>query len=223
MNPQGVIFDLDGTLVASETIYRDAWRLAARDLAVEMPDELYARLIGLNRQDTIGQLAEIWTEYPKAERFVDRSQHHYDSLVLRQGHVLRPGVRALLDHLVRQNIPLAVATSSARQLALDTLAAVSLCDYFQAVVGGDEIANGKPHPEIYLKAATHLGREPATCVAFEDSVTGATAALRAGMTVVFVPELHTPAHDQLTSVIRVPDHAAAVEWLSQGSSSENTR
>lgn len=211
MNPEGVIFDLDGTLIASETVYREAWRLAARELDIELTDELYVRLIGLNRDDTIARLAEIWPRHSAAERFVDRSQVHYDAIVARQGHALRPGVQGLLGHLSRQKTPMAVATSSARQLAVDTLAATKLAQFFSVLVGGDEITFGKPHPEIYLTAATRLGCDPRKCVAFEDSVAGATAALHAGLTVVFIPELPCAAHSQLTTVIRLNDHAAAIE------------
>ncbi|SDS48817.1 HAD family phosphatase [Opitutus sp. GAS368] len=216
LNPEGVIFDLDGTLIASEGIYRDAWRQAARELGIALTDEVYARLIGLNRHDTIIKLAEMWSGREQAESFVDLSQHHYDTMVAKQGHALRPGVRSLLDHLARQKMPLAVATSSARQLALDTLAAAKLTDYFQVVVGGDEIARGKPGPEIYLEAAARLGCNPTSCVAFEDSVNGATAALWAGMTVVLVPELGTPAHDRLARVIRLGDHNAAIDLFPAG-------
>ena len=211
MNPEGVIFDLDGTLVASEHVYREAWRQAAREMKIDLTDEVYARLIGLNRQDTITGLAEIWSARTRADVFVDLSQRHYDGLVAQAGHVLRPGVRHLLDHLAGQKKRLAVATSSARQLALETLAATKLSDYFHVVVAGDEVAQGKPDPEVYLTAATRLGCNPKACVAFEDSVTGATAALRAGMTVVFIPELRTPAQDQLSPVIRLDAHAAAID------------
>lgn len=210
MNPEGVIFDLDGTLVASERIYRDAWRQAAREMGIELTDEAYARLIGLNRHDTIVQLAGIWAGRTHAESFVDLSQRHYDAMVAKQGHVVRSGVRPLLDHLARQKLPLAVATSSARQLALDTLAAVNLAGYFPVVIAGDEVALGKPHPGIYLEAAARLGCNPAGCVAFEDSVTGATAALRAGLQVVLVPEIRSPAHAQLAAVTHLDDHMAAI-------------
>ena len=122
----------------------------------------------------------------------------------------------MLEHFARKKTPLAVATSSARQLALDTLAGAKLAGCFQVVVGGDEIAAGKPDPEIYLEAAARLGLDPASCVAFEDSVNGATAALRAGMKVVLVPELATPAHDRLTQVIRLDDHNAAIDLFPAG-------
>ena len=216
MDPEGIIFDLDGTLIASEGIYREAWRQAAKEMKIALSDEDYARLIGLNRHDTIVKLTRMWSGDTRAESFVDLSPQHYDTLVAKQGHALRPGVRNLLDHLAKQKKRLAVATSSARKLALDTLAAAKLADYFQVVVAGDEVTSGKPHPEIYLQAAARLGCNPPGCVAFEDSVTGATAALRAGLTVVFIPELRTPAHDQLTRVIRLADHAEAIDLFRRG-------
>jgi HAD superfamily hydrolase (TIGR01509 family) len=160
MRFMGVIFDLDGTLVASESTYLRAWYQAAETVGRGMDDALYARLMGLNRADTIRQLGEIWAAPALAQRFVDESQRVYDSLVAGEGHLVRPGVLELLDHLASRGLPLAVATSSHRQLAKDTLVAADLAKYFQSLAAGDEVTQGKPAPDIYLLAAARLGVPP---------------------------------------------------------------
>jgi HAD superfamily hydrolase (TIGR01509 family) len=209
----GVIFDLDGTLIASESTYLRAWRLAAAAQGLALDDVLYARMMGYNREDTIQRLGEHWGDRRRAEDFVDDSQAHYDRLVADEGHRLREGVGDLLDHLSVRGTPLAVATSSPRRLAEATLADTGLAGYFQALVAGDEVREGKPAPEIYLKATAWLGLEPGACAAFEDSLVGARAALAAGLTVAWVPELAWAASPPSGRVHSFPDHRAAREWF----------
>lgn len=207
----GVIFDLDGTLIASESTYLRAWRLAAAEQGLTLNDEVYVRMMGYNREDTILRLGECWGARRQAEKFVDASQAHYEHLVAIEGHQLRKGVRELLDHLSVRGLPLAVATSSPRQLAESTLADTGLEDYFQVLVAGDEVREGKPAPEIYQKATAWLGLEPTACVAFEDSQVGASAALAAGLTVVLVPELAWASSAPPPGPVhRFADHRAAV-------------
>lgn len=187
MNNVGVIFDLDGTLIASETVYLAAWRAAAREVGERFTDELYVQLMGFNCADTIERLGHASTA--RATEFVDLAQHHYERDSGANGHALRAGIRELVDEFAGRGMPLAVATSTRRSLAEATLETTGLSGYFRAVVGGDEVARGKPDPEIYLTAAERLGISPAQSLAFEDTSVGADAAFGAGLTVVLVPEL----------------------------------
>jgi HAD superfamily hydrolase (TIGR01509 family) len=98
----------------------------------------------------------------------------------------RPGARELLLGHVSSGIPAALVTMSYRRFAQAVVDALPE-DTFSAIVVGDEIDNGKPHPEPYLAAATLLGADPAYCLAIEDSNTGATSAEAAGCTVLVVP------------------------------------
>jgi HAD superfamily hydrolase (TIGR01509 family) len=212
MSFSGVIFDLDGTLIASERNYLRAWHQAARVTGVNISNELYMGLIGLNRSDTINRLSVIWASDSKARSFVDASELEYSRLVAAEGHVLRPGITVLLDHVAATHRPLAVATSCHRSLALQTLRDTGLTKYFRTVLSGDEVKHGKPDPEIYLSAAARLGIDPRRCVAFEDSNPGAKSALSAGMKVVVIPELEgdTSELTKIAQVIRYSNHAEAV-------------
>jgi HAD superfamily hydrolase (TIGR01509 family) len=184
-------------------------------MGVELTDALYAGFIGLNRMDTVTRLGEIWASSCVAAQFVDLSQTHYDRLVHDEGHQLRSGVTTLLEFLKARRLRMAVATSSHRSLALKTLEDTGLSYYFAAVVAGDEVERGKPHPEIYLTAASRIGVPSAHCVAFEDSVAGARAALDAGMTVVWIPELGDGLSSPDPKVLRYRDHAAATALFAQ--------
>jgi HAD superfamily hydrolase (TIGR01509 family) len=216
MKIAGAVFDLDGTLVASETIYLRAWQEAARETGEVMPDALYIELMGFNRADTILRLGALWHSVSRATRFVDASQDRYDRLVAEEGHRLRPGIPELLDVLATRGIPLAVATSSARRLAEVTLAEVGLTPRFVALVGGDEVTRGKPDPEIYRTAVARLGIAPAACLAFEDTAIGAASAAGAGLEVVLVPELPLGLPAMQFPVRRFDDHRSTAAWVAAG-------
>ena len=98
----------------------------------------------------------------------------------------------VLDRVRELGLPLAVATSSARQKALDHLRTAGLGDRFDAIVTRDDVRRGKPSPDLYLHAANALRVAPQRCLALEDSYNGVRAAHGAGMTVVMVPDLLPP-------------------------------
>jgi HAD superfamily hydrolase (TIGR01509 family) len=96
--------------------------------------------------------------------------------------------------LHQRGVPLAIASSSAHQLIVETLRACGLEGAFSVVAGGDEVARGKPAPDIYLLAAERLGVSPEKCIAVEDAPAGVASARAAGMRVVAVSTPHTPRH-----------------------------
>ena len=98
----------------------------------------------------------------------------------------------MLDWLEGRAIPRAVATSTRRERAHSALERTALLPRFQALVGGDEVAFGKPAPDIYFEAARRLGANTASCVVLEDSEPGVRAALAAGMMPIMVPDLIPP-------------------------------
>ena len=108
------------------------------------------------------------------------------------GIPLKPGVLALLGALQAQGLPCAVATSTRTEAAVQHLETAGLGGYFQAIIGGEQVLNGKPAPDIYVKAAKELGADPAKCAAFEDSDPGALAAIASGAVVVQVPDMKQP-------------------------------
>ena len=141
----------------------------------------------------------------------------YDAIVEREGIALKPGLLDLLDWLEARRIPKAVATSTRRDRAQAKLARTALLSRFVALVGGDEVARGKPAPDIFLAAAARLGEAAQHCVVLEDSEPGVRAALAAGMTPIMVPDLHAPSADLvalepliLESLAEVPAHLAAL-------------
>jgi beta-phosphoglucomutase len=178
-HPAAVIFDMDGLMLDTEVIYQAAWKRAARELGYEVPDALFHDLVGLRTEDCEGQIMAAWEEA-------------WDEHAHTHGIETKPGLLELLALLEKLEIPKAVATSSTAPEAERSLGLTQLATRFSVVVTGDQVAEGKPAPDIYLAAAERLGVDPAACVAFEDSDAGTLAAARAGMRTYQVPDLKAP-------------------------------
>jgi HAD superfamily hydrolase (TIGR01509 family) len=108
----------------------------------------------------------------------------------------------LLDFLKQNNIKMAVATSTSRQSCERMLKKSGAFPYFDEIVCGDDVTNGKPNPEVFLKASEKLGIEPKSCIALEDSINGIKSAYSAGMTAIMVPDFLQPT-DEIKPMISI--------------------
>jgi HAD superfamily hydrolase (TIGR01509 family) len=178
-----VIFDCDGTLVDSEPLARVAWERSLAPHGYEIDDEEYAALVGLPYLRVHGFFAERIPGLEAPDAFWEGYSGRLFELIDTRLEVFDDAletVRALAAH----GLPVAVASSSPRSRLDRTLARAGLADTFAVTVAGDEIAAGKPAPDMFLAAAARLGVEPARCAAIEDSAPGVAAGLAAGMTTV---------------------------------------
>jgi HAD superfamily hydrolase (TIGR01509 family) len=128
---------------------------------------------------------------------------------------LKAGVSELLTLLEARNIRKAVATSSSRQKAERQLERVSLLDRFEAIVTRDDVARGKPNPDLFLRAAEKLETSPERCLVLEDSYNGVRAAHAAGMRVIMVPDLLQPTMEMEAKAYRIVASLHAVAALLQ--------
>ncbi len=198
-----LVFDMDGLMLDTEPIYRAAWQRAAAELGWEISDHAYEVFLGRRTEDAEAELARRFGPAFPIDRFHDRWPVLWHEIA-GQGLATKPGVHALLDLAAAHALPLALATSTARPLAMRTLGYGRLtAERFRVMVTGDEIAHGKPAPDIYLEAARRLGVVPEHCAAFEDSDAGTLSASRAGMTTFQVPDMKTPSPDARAAAYRV--------------------
>lgn len=181
------IFDMDGLLLDSERPIRDAWLELA---AIGEAD--YLRTVGRNRDDSLALLAERFGSLAAAEAMYERVDAHLAALFRGRAFDLKPGALRLLDALRDRGIPCALASSTRHAKVIERLSAAGIVDRFAAIHGGDQVARGKPAPDLFLLAARSLGIAPAHAVVFEDSSLGAAGALEAGMGCVLVPDLKQP-------------------------------
>jgi HAD superfamily hydrolase (TIGR01509 family) len=189
MLPRAVIFDMDGLMLDTEAMGARAWDDAARAAGIPFDPVVTLRLIGRTFSDCRTLIVEHHGgDYP-VDALMAGWHVAYDALVDREGVAVKAGVVELLDWLDGAGIPRAVATSTRRQRALAKLERTGLWTRFGALVGGDEVAQGKPAPDIFLAAARLLDTPPAACLVLEDSVAGLAGAAAAGIPAIMVPDL----------------------------------
>jgi HAD superfamily hydrolase (TIGR01509 family) len=182
--PAAVLWDLDGTLVDTEPLWMAAeTRLAARHGATWTEEDGLA-LVGSDLLDAARLIEARIRSGMTPEEIVDHLVHELGE-AMRRDQPWRPGATELVGALADAGVPQALVTMSYRAIAEPVIEALP----FDAVVTGDEVEHGKPHPEPYLAAARALGVDPSDCLAVEDSATGAASADAAGCVVLVVPHM----------------------------------
>jgi beta-phosphoglucomutase len=183
------IFDMDGVLINSNPVHRQAWAAFNLRYGIETTEEMHERMYG-RRNDAILRdfFGENLAEDEIQSRGAAKEALYREMIPLREEEVLVPGIRRFLEEY--RELPKALATNAEPEnieLVLDRFA---LRDHFPAIVGGHQVTCPKPHPEIYLRASDLLGVAPANCIVFEDSYSGVEAGLAAGMTVIGLRTTH---------------------------------
>lgn len=211
---KAVILDLDGLMIDTERVAREAWRRAAAELGFSVDEALLKRVTGRTAEDTKRIILDaLGEDFPHDE--IRQRRNAYLRQALEHGRVeAMVGLPALLETIDRLRLRKAIATSGDRGLTKLKLSALGLEASFDTVVCGNEIEHGKPAPDIFLEAARRLDVPPARCAVFEDSDPGARAAHAAGMRVIVVPGLDEPAPDVVALAWRVlPSLSAAAHFL----------
>lgn len=191
MNYIAAIFDMDGLLIDSERPAMEAFLRTCKHFDVKGGTALYGRLLGTNEVSTRKILQQALDSHIDQRDFHATFEQHYQGLIA-LGVPLMQGVDHILDYLDSRGVPLAVATSTHSERAIDKLEKVGILDRFRTITGGEQVANGKPAPDIYLKAASTLNADPTRCIALEDSPNGVKAAVAAGMHAIQIPQLIAP-------------------------------
>jgi beta-phosphoglucomutase-like phosphatase (HAD superfamily) len=190
----GVVFDMDGVLIDTEAVWREVQLAEARAQGLHLPLEVVDSMIGLPWQVNRRQLQDHFGPRFDVEAFVQAIVQRHDAMC-QDGVRVKAGVVELLDLLDALALPRAIATSSDRHVVADRLGPAGLLTRFHAVVGNEDCARGKPHPEPYLNAARAMGVDPVLCLALEDSYNGVRSAHAAGMMTVMVPDLLPPTEE----------------------------
>ncbi len=194
---QGIVFDLDGTLVDTEQLGFNAFLAASKRMNLNLSTSVYFSMMGLNRRDALAMLRQ---SLPKElfQPFQElRKQLYLDALEL--GVPLRPGALESLDFARQSGLRCALATSSTRDEMSYKVENARMSNFFDFVCTGDDIERGKPAPDIFERAAAGLGLDASSCLAVEDSEPGVLAATQAGMPTVIVPHI-APIRSEIISL-----------------------
>lgn len=181
---RAVVFDFDGTILDTETREFHHWQQLYREHGRELGLADWQR--GIGTWDAFDPWAGL-PDHVRADREAVRSALHERIVSDIAGQDLRPGVREVLEAVRRAGLRLALATSSDRAWVTRWMEQHGLAELFEVMVTRDDVRRVKPDPELYVLAAERLGLGTGECVAVEDSLNGATAAVAAGMRVVVVP------------------------------------
>ncbi|WP_298324142.1 HAD family phosphatase [Haloactinopolyspora sp.] len=209
--PAAVLWDMDGTMVDTEPLWIDAEKALVERHGGTWTEADSLSLVGSDLLAAGAYIRERGGLSMTPEQVVD---HLLGEVLLGVDEDLtwQPGVRELLAELNHLGVPCALVTMSYRVLAEAVIAQLP-SNTFTAVLTGDEVAHGKPHPEPYLAAAAQLGVDPESCVVIEDSPTGAASGLAAGARVVSVPNAVAPRPEPGMVVIDSLGGVAAADLL----------
>lgn len=192
---KAVVFDMDGTLFDTESVYAMAWREAGRELGLpsDRVEAAVAACTGRNTKDTQEYFAQNMADIVTYDDFIAARTRHYDAEIERRGGIpKKAGLDELFAYLKQNGYKMALATATRRERTLDNLTKTGILDYFDALVTGDIVSHGKPHPETFLTAARMLGVKPNECMGVEDSFNGVRSIHAAGMLTVMIPDTVMP-------------------------------
>ena len=192
---EAVIFDMDGVLIDSEQV----WDAAREQLTRERGGRWHERA----QLEMMGMSSLEWSRYMHDEIGLSDSPEEISAEVVRRLEALyreqlpaMPGAHEAVERLAAR-WPLALASSSNRELIVLALELLGVADRFQAAVSSEEVGRGKPAPDVYLEAARRLGVDPTRATAVEDSHNGIRSAKAAGMRVIAIPNRRFPPGDAL--------------------------
>jgi HAD superfamily hydrolase (TIGR01509 family) len=188
MSFRAVIFDLDGVLADSEPWWNEIDKKLLAEYGVTYRGEYHSNVLGVSYRIAVEFYKKAFHLSASTDELMRRrAEIAIDFFANRVG--LFPSAKEVLQELRRMNLRLALATSSVSASARPFLDRHQLTAFFDVIVTGDEIERGKPHPDIYLRAAKELGVPPETCLVIEDALSGIAAAKAAKMRVAAIPDI----------------------------------
>ena len=180
-----VIFDMDGTLLDAQKICVPAWDFAGENQGLKNVGAHIEKVCGMNEKGWTDYILNIFPQIDIIKFKNEMRQYIIDNLQVR----FKKGAQELLDFLKTNNIKIVIASGSSQETIKHHLTEVNGMHYFDGFVGSHDVVNGKPAPDVFLKAAELIGAKPEDCFVFEDSANGIIAGHKAGMKCIGVPDM----------------------------------
>jgi HAD superfamily hydrolase (TIGR01509 family) len=198
---RAVVFDMDGVLIDSEQVWDDVREQLAHERGGRWSEQAQRAMMGMSSPEWSRYMHDVVGLRESPEE-INREVVHQ---MLERYADSPPWIPGALDAVRRiaRHGPLGLASSSNRELIDVVLAAGGIDGLFAATVSSEEVARGKPAPDVYLEAARRLGVDPAACTAVEDSHNGIRSAKAAGMRCIAIPNAHYPPGEALSEADEV--------------------
>lgn len=180
-----VIFDMDGTLLDTQRIYIAAWDCAGEKQGYKNAGRFVPQACGMSPSNCTRFIKDTFDGIDIKRFIADYSDYAEKNRVVR----FKDGAKELLEYLKQRGVKIGLASGSSRELVNSHLEKVDALKFFDVMVCGDEVENGKPAPDIFLKTAELLGADPADCFVFEDSENGINAGFAAGMKCIGIEDI----------------------------------
>lgn len=201
-NTKLVIFDMDGLMLDSEIIVWKSWEAIRESYNCDITFEIYRHYIGTTQASISSNMLKAYGDNFPIEAFFADARKEKERIISEEGINVKKGLVELLEYLTKAGIKKAVATSSHRDVMEHLLSLTNVLHYFDYSVCGDEIENGKPSPDVFLKALDKAGAKSTEAFVLEDSINGILAAHNANIPVIFIQDLVEPPVDTLGLVYK---------------------
>lgn len=199
MKIKAVLFDMDGLIFDTETLYKKCWQQAAKEQNLILTDDLYHSFIGVKDEECEKMLLEHFNEKLDLSKF--RLTRNQQFLTLRQqGVAFKTGFSALLHKIKELKLNTAIVTSSKYEDVLINFSNSEHINNFDFIISAEDVSQGKPAPDCYFLACEKLALPTENCLVLEDSNNGVKAALSAGCQAIMIPDMLAPEPDLLDKI-----------------------
>lgn len=192
---KGVIFDMDGTILDTESLSLGFWIETLKKYGIELDKNIVISLMGTSKKAIIDGMNQRYGDRVDIEKVYEEKNEAMLEYMEKQAPDVKKGYYELKKYLDDNGYKTAIATATVKDKVALRMKFLKLDEDFDFVVCGSDIKNSKPDPEIFLKAAEGIGLKPEECVVLEDSKAGVTAAYRGGFKCINIPDLKIPDDD----------------------------
>lgn len=190
-NIKGIIFDMDGVILDSESISDITWDQAAKEFNIIMTNDILNSCRGSNKNDILSKLTNIYGPSFDAESFLSRTGELFNQIEQKDGIPLMPYAKEILEYL-KPKYNIALASSTKGPTVLRQLTNCGVINFFEQRITGEMVTHSKPDPQIYLKACESINLQPQECIAIEDSLNGIKSAYNANLRTIMIPDKIQP-------------------------------
>lgn len=217
MSNWAVLFDWDGVVIDSSALHEKSWEITADKYSLDLPHDHFKRGFGKRNETIIPEILKWSQDLVVISELADYKESAYRRLLASERIVPLPGVREFLNWLINEDVVCVIASSTPKKNLLAALPILELERYFTGMISGDDVINGKPDPEPFIKAAKLANLDPSRCLVLEDSHSGVEAGLAAGCKVIAVGTTHPlvtfeNVHDRVHDLTLL-DYAKIKSWF----------